>query len=345
MDFKPLNEKTKATLEKRHRRERDGRIRDRIKAVLLKSEGWSHRQIAQALRIHEETIRQHIQNWLDEGKLKPENGGSSSKLNDEQSQALETHLELTTYTDAQSICRYVFKRFGVSYTISGMTKWLHAHHFSYKQPKGVPAKADLAKQEAFIETYLALLDTVGPDEPIVFMDCAHPTMATKIAHGWIRKGKGKDKLIPQTASRTRVNVMGGIELSAMEVTCCYPEKVNTQTTIAFFDQLKANYPQASTLHIILDQAGYHRSAETKDAAEERGIKLHFLPPYSPNLNPIERLWKVMNESCRNNVFFSSAKEFRQAISDFFDKKIPKIRDQLRSRINDDFQVINPVTSG
>ena len=101
MDFKPLNEKTKATLEKRHRRERDGRIRDRIKAVLLKSEGWSHRQIAQALRIHEETIRQHIQNWLDEGKLKPENGGSSSKLNDEQSQALQTHLELTTYTDAQ----------------------------------------------------------------------------------------------------------------------------------------------------------------------------------------------------------------------------------------------------
>ena len=342
MNFKPLNAKTKADLEKRHRRERDGRVRDRIKAVLLKDEGWNHRQIAQALRIHEETIRQHISDWLEEEKLKPENGGSYEKLSDEQSRSLERHLELTTYTEVKSICAYVFKQFGVSYTVSGMTKWLHVHGFSYKQPKGFPRKADAAQQEAFIGRYLELLETVIPGDPIIFMDSAHPTMATKIAHGWIRKGQ--DKLIPQTASRTRVNVMGGVELSTMNVTSAYPEKVNTKTTIAFFDQLKAIYPQASTLHIILDQAGYHRSEETQHAAKEKGIELHFLPPYSPNLNPIERLWKVMNEECRNNVFFSSAKAFRKAISDFFDEKIPKIRDQLRSRINDDFQIINPVPS-
>lgn len=343
MDFQPLNETTKASLETRHRRERDGRVRDRIKAVLLRNEGWTHRQIAQALRIHEETVRDHLQDWLTEEKLKPANGGSSSKLTHEQSRQLEAHLESTTYTQVQSICAYVFQCFGVSYTVSGMTKWLHAHRFSYKRPKGVPAKADIARQEAFIETYLALLDTVAADEPIIFMDATHPTMATKIAHGWIRRGK--DKLIAQTAARTRVNVMGGIELSTMEVTCCYPDKVNTQTTIAFFDQLKENYPHAPTLHVILDQAGYHRSADAKEAAKNRGIELHFLPPYSPTLNPIERLWKVMNESCRNNVFFSSAKEFRQTIADFFDKTIPRIRDQLRSRIHDNFQVINPVTSG
>ncbi len=343
MKFQPLDQKTKTTLEKRHRRERDGRIRDRIKAVLLKSEGWTDRQIAQALRIHQETIRQHIRDWLQEEKLKPENGGSSEKLTDAQSRALESHLESTTYTDVKSICAYVLKRFEVSYTVSGMTKWLHAHRFSYKQPKGVPAKADSAKQEAFIETYLELLDTVSPGEPIIFMDSAHPTMATKRAHGWIRKGT--DKIIPQTASRTRVNIMGGVELSTMKVISCYPDKVNTQTTIAFFDQLKANYPQASTLHVILDQAGYHRSEETRNAAKEKGIELHFLPPYSPNLNPIERLWKVMNEECRNNTFFSSAREFRKAISNFFDETIPKIRGRLRSRINDDFQTLNPAPSG
>ena len=155
------------------------------------------------------------------------------------------------------------------------------------------------------------------------MDSAHPTMATKIAHGWIRKGT--DKLISQTASGTRVNIMGAIELSAMKVTSCYPERVNTEATIAFFDQLKAAYPYASTLHVILDQAGYHRSEKTKNAAKEKGIKLHFLPPYSPNLNPIERLWKVMNEECRNNTFFhrrrrlekpyriSLTKQYRKAV--------------------------------
>jgi transposase len=49
-----------------------------------------------------------------------------------------------------------------------------------------------------------------------------------------------------------------------------------------------------------------------------GIVLHYLPPYSPNLNPIEIVWKVMNEHVRNNLFFSLAKEFREAIKQFFD---------------------------
>ena len=342
MKFKPLSQATKTDLEKRHRCERDGRIRDRIKAVLLKNEGWLDRQIAQALRIHEETVRQHLQDWLQEEKLKPENGGSMEKLTKNQSKTLEWHLESTVYTEVKSICAWILKTFGVSYTVSGMTKWLHAHNFSYKQPKGVPAKVDVAKQEAFVEKYLELLDTVKSGDNVVFMDSAHPTMATKIAHGWIRKGT--DQLIPQTASRTRVNVMGAIELSTMRVTSFYPEKVNTETTIAFFDQLKTAYPHASTLHIILDQAGYHRSEETQNAAKERGIELHFLPPYSPNLNPIERLWKIMNETCRNNTFFSSAKAFRKAIANFFDETIPKIKEQLRSRINDDFQVLDPASS-
>lgn len=342
MTFKPLSQSIITELEKRHRCERDGRIRDRIKAVLLKNEGWIDRQIAQALRIHEETVRQHVKDWLEEEKLKPENGGSVGKLSAEQSKRLELHLESMVYTDVKWICAYVLKTFGVSYTVSGMTKWLHTHGFSYKQPKGVPAKLDVRKQEAFIETYFELLDRVLPNNPIVFMDSAHPTMATKITYGWIRKGT--DKWIPQTASRTRVNVMGAIELSEMQVITHFPDQVNTETTIAFFDQLKAVYPGASIVHVILDQAGYHRSEETQNAAKEKGIELHFLPPYSPNLNPIERLWKVMNEECRHNTFFSSAKEFRKAISDFFDKTVPNIRDKLRSRINDDFQVINPVSS-
>ncbi len=46
--------------------------------------------------------------------------------------------------------------------------------------------------------------------------------------------------------------------------------------------------------MILDQAGYHKSGEVTVFAEQNGIKLHYLPAYSPNLNPIERLWKVID---------------------------------------------------
>ena len=96
-----------------------------------------------------------------------------------------------------------------------------------------------------------------------------------------------------------------------------------------------------TINLILDQAGYHRSEIVQSEAVKLNIKLYYLPPYSPNLNPIERLWKVMNENTRNNRFFKTAEEFRQSIFGFFTKTLPKIGDSLCSRINDNFQRLNP----
>jgi transposase len=58
-----------------------------------------------------------------------------------------------------------------------------------------------------------------------------------------------------------------------------------------------------TVHLILDRSGYHGSMLVAEKAIELNIKLHFLPPYRPNLNPIKRLWKVMNEKVRNNRLF------------------------------------------
>jgi transposase len=342
MKFQPLTENKKEELELRHRYERDSRVSDRIKAVLLKNEGWTNRAIAQALRIHEDSVRNHLEDWLSEEKLKPENGGSKSHLNDTQSRALETHLEEKTYLTVAAICAYVMVTFGIEYTGSGMTKWLKNHKFSYKHPKAVPAKADLEKQEEFIKLYLAFPDEKPADEPVYFIDAAHPTMATKVVCGWIKKGV--DKPIAQTASRTRVNVLGAIELATMTVISCCPEFVNAETIVEFFDRLHDAHPDAPMIHIFLDQSGYHRSKLVEEEALKKNIKLHFLPPYSPNLNPIERLWKVMNEMVRNNVFFKSAKEFREAISDFFENKINKITPFLRGRIHDDFQSIKPASS-
>ena len=91
--------------------------------------------------------------------------------------------------------------------------------------------------------------------------------------------------------------------------------------------------------MILDGAAYHRAKVVKEHAKSLNIELHYLPPYSPNLNPIERLWKVMNENARNNVYFSTTKEFRESIDYFFEVKLPEIGASLQSRINDNFQTL------
>ena len=83
-----LNDQEREQLKVHHRRERDGRIRDRIKAVLLHDKGWSVRAIAEALLLSDDTIREHILEYQESKKLKPENGGSAEKLSFEQSHQL-----------------------------------------------------------------------------------------------------------------------------------------------------------------------------------------------------------------------------------------------------------------
>ena len=77
----------------------------------------------------------------------------------------------------------------------------------------------------------------------------------------------------------------------------------------------------------------------KKSLKKLNIKLKYLPAYSPNLNPIERLWKVMSECVRNNRFFKSSKDFRSEIDRFFNEILPQIGASLGRRINDNFQLL------
>lgn len=337
-----LTKTEKEELERQHKGERDGRIRDRIKAVLLFAEGWKQVDIAQALRIRPETEQDHLNDYRQSKKLKPENGGSESSLPPKQTSELIMHLEGETYMKVCDICAYVEKKYDVDFTVSGMTQWLHRQGFSYKKPKGTPAKADPQKQAEFIAYYENLLNTLPEDEPVEFGDGVHPTMATKITYGWIRTGT--DKPISTTASRTRINLMGSINLETMDVTIGSYETIDSKAMEQHFKKLREKYPNSPKIHLILDQGSYNTSAETKEASERNGIVLHYLPTYSPNLNPSERLWKLMNERVRNNRFFHSAKEFRKAISHFFEITWPQIALSMVDRINDNFQTLKQVSS-
>lgn len=329
-------------LEKQHKKERDKRICDRIKAVLLRSEGWTLDQIAQALRIHHETVRTHIDDYEKESKLKPENGGSKSLLNNEQTHQLSKHLEGTTYLKVLDICAYVKETFGIEYSVAGMTKWLYGHDFSYKKPHATPAKADPEKQKEFVEFYQKLKEETHENEPIEFGDGVHPTMATKITYGWIKKGQ--EKPIATTASRSRMNLFGSLNLNTMSLTLNEYKTIDHKALGEHFKKLKEKYPDAPKIHLILDNGPYNKSKDTQEVAKKYGVVLHFLSTYSPNLNPIERLWKVMNEHVRNNTFFSSVKEFRTSILDFFKYTWKEISPHMRERINDHFKIVPPASS-
>jgi transposase len=122
------------------------------------------------------------------------------------------------------------------------------------------------------------------------------------------------------------------------------QTVNGESIIDFLNRTREFYATSGTIHLVLDGAGYHRSSQVVEEAEKLNIELHYLPPYSPNLNPIERLWKVMNKHARNSQHFATAKEFRGRIERFFTTTLPDIADSLNSTITDNFQKLKSAKS-
>jgi len=104
-----LSDAERAQLRTQHKRERDKRICDRIKAVLLNDKGWSNAAIAEALLLSEDAIHEHITEYKESKKLKPENGGSVEKLSMEQSEQLKQHLQRHTYLYVKDIIAYVLR--------------------------------------------------------------------------------------------------------------------------------------------------------------------------------------------------------------------------------------------
>lgn len=338
-----LTSEQRIALEMLHKSSRDCRMRDRIRCVLLAADGWTVVMIAKSPLIDETTVRRHLNDWLNNEKLNPENGGSQSHLSEAQTAALIAYLTVNLLPTTQAVISLIEVWWDIRYTVPGMNKWLHRNGFSYKKPAGVPHKFSTAAQQAFIAAYNQLKCDAGTREPILFIDGVHPTQGTKLAYGWMPKGQ--KTVVETTGSRTRLNLMGALNLNDIGNTVIREyDTINAENIARFFIAVRETYPVSQKVHIILDRAGYHRSSLVKDWAYVMNIELHYLPPYSPNLNPIERLWKVMNERVRNNRYFVSAPEFMAEISRFFSDILADIAGALSRRINDNFQVLKNASS-
>ena len=337
-----LNDDERARLKIQHKRERDGRIRDRIKAVLLHDKGWSPRQIAEALLISDEAVRDHIEDYKTSKKLSPESGGSIEKLSKNQSRLLEAHLQEHIYLYVKDIVAYIQIVFGVQYTVHGLRNWLQRHGFSYKKPAIVPGKADEQQQRAWIAAYETLKIELLPDETICFIDGVHPTHNVQPAYGWIKKGVRKE--IPANSGRSRLNLSGAVDVISHNVIVQSDKTLNAISTISFFQKIEKAYPNKSRVHVFCDNARYYKNELVQGYLKSSKIMLHFLPPYSPNLNPIERLWKWMKERVIYNTYYPGFEEFELAVLGFFsllssiDLTSP-IGQCFKSRIRDKFSPI------
>ena len=337
-----LTNEEKAQLRVQHKRERDRRICDRIKAVLLYEEGWAVATIAKALLLSDDAIREHINEYKESKKLKPESGGSFEKLSVEQSEQLEEHLRCHTYLYVKDIIAYIQITWAVTYSVPGMRNWLQRHGFSYKKPALVPGKANEQQQREWLAEYEKLKLNLPEDETICFMDGVHPTHNVQTAYGWIKKGVRKE--IPANCGRSRLNLSGAIDVIDHKILVQEDKMLNANATISFIRKIEDAYQTKKRIHLFCDNARYYRNKNVTKYLKTSKIQLHFLPPYSPNLNPIERLWKWMKERVIYNTYYSEFEDFKSAVFGFFSAlSILDAESELgrnfRSRVRDKFHPI------
>ena len=93
----------------------------------------------------------------------------------------------------------------------------------------------------------------------------------------------------------------------------------------------------------MDNARYQRCRLVRDLAVALGIELLFLPPYSPNLNLIERLWRFVKKKCLYSKYYENFPDFKQAILDCIDEADGAHKDELASLLTLKFQTFENET--
>jgi transposase len=328
-----------------HKTCRERKYADKLKSVLLLDDGFSCTDVGRILLLDDDTVRKYRNQYFNQGAaslLSDNNKGTSSFLNPDQINSLELHLTDNVYLDSKGIVNWVETTFKIHYSPSGINALLVRMGFVYKKPVLVPCKANVEKQKTFIEEYQVLKDNLEDEDQIYFMDGVHPQHNSIASYGWIKKGTTKQ--LKTNNGRKRTNINGALNLKTKKVFYVEDERINSQTMIALLLIILKNQKEGK-IYIVLDNARYYHSEIVKEFLRDNPrIILKFMPPYSPNLNIIERLWRILKKKVVYNKFYQKFEDFRIAVINFFENEIWRDK-EFENILTDNFQIIIPDFSG
>jgi hypothetical protein len=217
-----------------------------------------------------------------------------------------------------------------------MVKLLRRIGFSYKKTKAMPGKADRDKETSFIEEYEKLRTSIPVKDKIVFCDSVHPTYNMMPGYAWIRTGK--KSFLKSNEGRKHLNLVGGYCPQDQGIIVRDYQTINADSIIDFFKALEKKYTQARKIHVILDNARYHHAKAVQEYLKTSRICLVWLPAYSPNLNLIERLWKVFKKNVLYNKYYPTFELFKEKSRNFFHQRSHLFKKRLSSLLTERFQL-------
>ena len=198
---------------------------------------------------------------------------------------------------------------------------LRAAGLSWKKCKKLLGKANPQKRQAYLDQFQALYDRVQSDEVVlVYVDEAHLHRDLDLGYTWGRIGTRVWRVSDCPPLRDRVNWYGAYNFTDGRCLLWAEGACNTDNTIRFLHKLDEWLrTDPRRVVVVWDGAPWHRAKRLQRIAEELGIELVALPGYSPDLNPIEGLWKWMREAVTQLKCYASVAELFAACLAFIDE--------------------------
>jgi transposase len=211
---------------------------------------------------------------------------------------------------------WVRERFGRVCCRETIRAALHRRKLSWKKAKKLLGRADPERRQAFIEQLQDVLAGAQRDRHLlVYLDEAHIHQDADLGYGWSARGERFWVASSSPGLSARVSFYGLYLYNEGQVRLWPCPRANGDHTIAVLRRLRAEAADRQVI-VLWDGAPYHRAQAVREAATALNITLMPLPGSSPDLMPVEALWRWLREDVTSHPCHASAEDLTRRAADF-----------------------------
>jgi transposase len=302
----------KRRLRRQMQKTRDAAFRTRVQIVLLYEGGRGAQRIAASLGCVPATAVRVAQRFLEQGEdglLDARRGNGQLKVDDDLRQALAELVagsakdhgwSRPTWT-REALAATLRQRTGVRLSVTTVARMLHdlGARWGMARPI-VVCPWSKARKARRLRAIKKILTHRRSDEVAYFEDEVDIHLNPRIGRDWTLRGQ--QKIVVTPGQNRKRYLAGALAVNGRDLLFVRSERKNSDLFLALLKKLHRHHPRSRRIHLVLDNYGIHFSRRVRAYLMKQGaqFRLHFLPPYSPEHNDIERLWREVHANVTRN---------------------------------------------